>query len=219
MCRFEEVMEMKMKIYNNYKEALQNISDESIFFKDETRKVIIALTPVAMDGSIECKVFPIAKENEIISTSGIDNMHNMLFHCWLDAYFGESSSEEQEHFSSELERQLLTFDKDEKKIHTELTDIELLEQGLVLGTREEAMQYHQAYKRYGTSHMHPVDAIFSMFQSRIPSRKTVEIMSRLLLDVNPKVLKEFGFYNQDIDTAIKESAQYLKDMKQGGRHE
>jgi len=47
-----------------------------------------------------------------------------------------------------------------------ITDTELLAQGLVLGTREEAMQYYQAYKRYGTSQKHPVDAIFDMLQSR-----------------------------------------------------
>lgn len=47
-----------------------------------------------------------------------------------------------------------------------LTDLELLEQGLVIGTREEVMQYHQAYKRYGTSQKHPVDAIFDMFESK-----------------------------------------------------
>ncbi len=48
-----------------------------------------------------------------------------------------------------------------------ITDTQLLEQGLVLGTREESMQYWQAYKRYGTSQKHPVDAIFDMFEKKV----------------------------------------------------
>jgi hypothetical protein len=48
-----------------------------------------------------------------------------------------------------------------------LTDTELLEQGLVLGTRKEAMQYWQAYKRYGTSQTHPMDAVFDLFEKKI----------------------------------------------------
>lgn len=48
-----------------------------------------------------------------------------------------------------------------------ITDTELLEQGLVFGTREEAKQYHQAYKRYGVSQKHPVDAIFDLFEKKI----------------------------------------------------
>lgn len=48
-----------------------------------------------------------------------------------------------------------------------LTDIELLEQGLTVGTREEAMQYWQAYKRYGSSQPHPVNTIFDILEKKI----------------------------------------------------
>lgn len=51
-----------------------------------------------------------------------------------------------------------------KEIVDERNDIELLEEGLIYGTREESLHYWAAYKRYGLDHKHPVDAIFDFFK-------------------------------------------------------
>jgi len=112
MGRFKDNKENRMNIYNSYMEALQNLSDETICFKDEDRKIIITLTPVAMDGSLECKIFPLSQEEVIADDEAcISDVKGMIYHNWLDAYFGEDADEEQEHFVDELEALLATFDK------------------------------------------------------------------------------------------------------------
>ena len=101
-----------MNIYDSYTQALENLSDETICFRDAERKVIVTLTPVAMDGSLECKIFPPSKEGELADDETfISDVKGVIYHNWLDAYYGEDTDEEQEHFADELEVLLATFDK------------------------------------------------------------------------------------------------------------
>jgi len=71
---------------------ITRFSDSTIYFKDIKKNIIISLTPIAMDGSIKCKIFPISTENNI------DNLEFSIYEDYIEAseyeeaYFGELHS-------------------------------------------------------------------------------------------------------------------------------
>jgi hypothetical protein len=99
-----------------------------------------------------------------------------------------------------------------------LTDYERLEEGLKNLNREEARQYYNAYKQWGTSQKHPIDAIFDLIENQVETsykivirnmqnhtqtRKKVYESYKKFLKYGPDICKRFHnvtFYNGNLTT-------------------
>jgi len=99
-----------------------------------------------------------------------------------------------------------------------MTDYERLEAGLSKLDREEARQYYNAFKQWGTSQKHPIDAIFDLIENQVETsykivirrmsdhtqtRKKVYESYKKFLRYGPDICKRFHnvtFYGGNLTT-------------------